>query len=113
MAKEGDVVKANFIGTAAAFALGLLIAYLGYRVSAYAIKNRPNLYPYTTVFRQILQILYFVAVYFLGDGSSADVLYLLVGAAVGITLPMFYFTSKLVKLNDDLIRERRESEGDG
>ena len=107
-------MKANLIGAVVTFALGLLIAYLGYRLSAYAIKKRPNLYPSATIFRQILQIVYFVAVYFLGEKLSTDVVYLLVGAAVGITLPMFYFTSKLVKLNDDLGKQRREeSESDG
>ncbi len=106
-------MKANLIGCAVVFAIGILLAYLGYRLCAYAIKKRPEYYPFATVFRQILQILYFVAVYFLGEKSGADVVYLLVGAAVGITLPMFYFTSKLVKLNDDLTRERRESESDG
>ncbi len=106
-------MKVNLIGAAVAFAIGLLLAYLGYRICAYTIKKRPEFYTFASIFRQTLQILYFVAVYFLGEKSGADVVYLLVGAAVGITLPMFYFTSKLVKLNDDLSRERKESEGDG
>ena len=106
-------MKGNLIGAAATLALGLLIAYLGYRVCAYVIKKRPEFYVYASIFRQALQILYFVAVYFLGDKTGADVVYLLVGAAVGITAPMLFLTGRLVKLNDELSQKRKESEGDG
>ena len=106
-------MKANLIGAALTLALGILIAYLNYLLSAYMLKKHPQSYPSSMALRQIVQVLYFVAVFFVGEKSKADVVYLLIGAAVGITVPMFYFTSKLVKLNDALNKERKESESDG
>lgn len=106
-------MKANLIGAALTLALGILIAYLNYLLSAYMLKKHPQSYPSSMALRQIVQVLYFVAVFFVGEKSEADVVYLLIGAAVGITVPMFYFTSKLVKLNDALNKERKESESDG
>lgn len=113
MGKEGDGLKANLIGAAVTLALGILIAFLNYLLSAYMLKKHPQSYPSSMAVRQIVQVLYFVAVFFIGEKTPADVIYLLIGAAVGITLPMFYFTGKLVKLNDALNKERRESESDG
>ncbi|MBQ7799837.1 MAG: hypothetical protein IJ370_05035 [Oscillospiraceae bacterium] len=106
-------MKANLIGAALTLALGILIAYLNYLLSAYMLKKHPQSYPSSMALRQIVQVLYFVAVFFVGEKSEADVVYLLIGAAVGITVLMFYFTSKLVKLNDALNKERKESESDG
>ncbi len=107
-------MKENLVGGAVALALGILIAYLNYLLSAYMLKKHPQSYPSSMAVRQIVQVLYFVAVFFIGEKTSADVMYLLVGATVGITVPMFYFTSKLVKLNDALNKERkRDGESDG
>jgi hypothetical protein len=107
-------LKADLIGAAITLALGVLIAVGNYFLSAYMLKKRPEAYAYTTVLRQIVQVLYLVAVLFIGEKTPADVIYLLIGAAVGITVPMFYFTGKLVKLNDALNKQRKkDGESDG
>ena len=105
---------ADIIGAAIALVLGVLIAILNYLLSAYMLKKHPENYASATVLRQVIQVLFLVAVLVFGEKTPADVIFLLIGAAAGVTLPMFYFTGKLVKLNDALIKEKRkESEGDG
>ncbi|MBQ8868992.1 MAG: hypothetical protein IJ027_04670 [Oscillospiraceae bacterium] len=107
-------MKADLIGAAITLALGVLIAVGNYFLSAYMLKKRPEAYASTTVLRQMIQVLYLVAVLLIGEKTPADVIYLLIGAAVGITVPMFYFTGKLVKLNDALNKQRKkDGESDG
>lgn len=104
----------HLIGAAITFSVGILIAFLSYLFSSHTIKKKPEHYPSTTIIRQIIQVLYFVAVYFVGEKTELNIIYLLVGAALGITLPMFYFTNKLVKLNDSINKNNtKEGDNDG
>lgn len=82
------------------FILGMLIAFLGYLSASHILRKKPELYTSSTVIRQIIQVLYFVAVYFISKRADVNIIYPLIGAASGITLPMFYFTKKLVRQND-------------
>lgn len=58
------------------------------------------MYAMGQIFRQIIQIGYLVLIFMLGGYTPWDPLWLLTGGVLGITVPMFYFTFKLVKLND-------------
>ena len=53
-----------------------------------------------SIVRQIINIGYLVGVYFVSSIVSVDLKYLLIGAALGITIPMFYFTNKLLKITN-------------
>ena len=54
----------------------------------------------TAVIRQVINVAYLAAVYFVSSAVLSSVVYPLVGAVVGLTVPMFIFTFKLVKKND-------------
>ena len=75
------------------------MAYINYAVSKYLLKTRPDMYTGGQIIRSVIQIGYLALVYTLGGYTPWDRVWLLIGGCLGITLPMFYFTYKLVKLN--------------
>ncbi|MBQ4562186.1 MAG: hypothetical protein IJA55_07685 [Clostridia bacterium] len=85
------------------------MAYINYAVSKYLLKKYPDMYTGGQVIRSVIQIGYLVLLYTLGGHTPWDPLWLLVGGCLGITLPMFYFTYKLVKFND----KKKEDDSDG
>ncbi len=107
---------ANIIGSVIAAAIGFLIAFANYIFSKKVLINTPEKYSSTIVVRQILQVAFLVIVYFIGTKTQiADLAYLLIGAAVGMTVPMFFFTKKLLSFNDatKTNKTKKEDETDG
>ena len=103
------------VGAALAGLLGVLISYLSYLLSMAVIKKHPSLFTAVSVPRQIIQIGYLAAVYFLQPYTPWGLMELLVGAAVGLTVAMFFFTkSILAQMNEKTSspEEKEESGGD-
>lgn len=104
----------NITGAAIAAAVGFFIAFLNYIISKKVLLKAPDKYSVTLIARQILQVGYFVAVYFIGSKTQiASLIYLLVGAVAGMTVPMFLFTKKLLAINDAMKAKKKEDEADG
>lgn len=102
---------ANIIGAVIAAAVGLLIAVANYIFSKKVLLKAPEKYSGSFVIRQILQVAYLVLVYFVGSKTQiADLAYLLVGAVAGMTVPMFFFTKKLLLLNETVKTKKTEKE---
>ncbi len=80
---------------------GVCISYVNYTVTDKIMKSNPDKISFSAVYRQIMNIIYLVAVYFISTVFVSSVVYPLVGAVIGLTIPMFYFTYRLVKKNDD------------
>lgn len=90
----------NAVGAAIAFLAGVAVSALNYLLSKRVLQRAPEKYASMTVARQMIQVLYLVAVFFVGERISVSVIWLLVGAALGVTVPSFYFTMRLVRIND-------------
>ena len=105
------MIKTNILGVAIAFGIGFAVAALNYAFSRYLLKKHPSKYAGTQIVWQILQIVYLGAIVLFGGHTPWDRLWLLVGACLGITLPMFWFTYRLVKLNDSLHEKEESSNG--
>lgn len=105
----------DFLGAAATLLIGVGIATLNFYISKYILNKKPDRFAVTTVIRQILNIGYLVAVYMSGSFLPCKLTYLLVGAVAGITLPMFIYTRKLLKLNEARVEKnlKKEGESDG
>jgi hypothetical protein len=106
----------NIIGAVIAAAVGFLIAFVNYIFSKNVLLKAPEKYSGTIIVRQILQVAYLVAVYFIGSKTQiAGLAYLLIGAVAGMTVPMFFFTKKLLSLNDTIKIQKteKEDEADG
>lgn len=103
----------NITGALIAAAVGLLVAFANYLISERVLVKAPGKYSLVTVVRQLLQIGFLVAVYFAGTRiESVESTYLLVGAVVGMTLPMLYFTKKLLTVNERTANDKKEREGE-
>lgn len=103
----------NITGAAAAMISGLVIAFINYLISKKVLLKAPQKYSLITVARQILQVGFFVLVYFVGTKTKlADPTYLLVGAVVGLTVPMIFFTKKLLAVNDLTVSYKKEKEAE-
>ncbi len=102
----------DILGAVITFALGVGIATLNYCISKYFLVKNPDKFAMTTVVKQIFNVGYLVVVYMLGDFLPFKLSYLLIGAVLGITLPMFIYTRKLLQLNEVKRAETRETEGE-
>lgn len=101
----------SVIGAVIAAIIGLLIAFLNYAFSKKVLIKAAEKYSLITVVRQILQVGYLAAAYFIGSKTEGvDPVYLMVGAVVGMTLPMFFFTKKLLSVNDMSAKNKKEKE---
>ncbi|MBR2868428.1 MAG: hypothetical protein IKB88_05105 [Clostridia bacterium] len=109
-------MTADIIGAVIAAAIGFLIAFINYTFSKRMLLKAPEKYSGSFVIRQILQVAYLVLVYFVGSKTQiADLTFLLVGAVAGMTIPMFFFTKKLLSVNDAIKtnKTKKEDETDG
>ena len=85
----------NIIGAVITAAVGFLIALLNFIFSKGVLQKKPDKIPTAFIGRQLLQVAYLVLVYLVGSRvKNIDIVFLLVGAAVGMTIPMFFFTKK-------------------
>ena len=107
---------ANITGAVLAAAVGFVIAFINYNFSKKVLLKAPEKYFITSVARQVLQIAFLVVVYFIGSKTQiADLIYLLVGAVTGMTIPMLFFTKKLLTFNNTIKinKTEKEDEADG
>ena len=105
------MIGTNIFGAALAFAIGAAVAALNYVFSRYLLTRRPSMYPGMQIVWQPVQIAYLGALALFGGYTPWNWLWLLVGGCLGITLPKFWFTYRLVKLNDSLRKKEGSSDG--
>ena len=105
----------NIIGAVVVAVVGVGVAFVNYLISKTVLAKIPDKYSATTVLRQIVQIAFLVIVYFISKKTNYDPMYLLVGAVLGITVPMIIFTKKLLRYNESLQQseKRKEEDPDG
>ncbi len=105
----------NIIGALICAAAGVLVAYVNYVLSRKILSTCPEKFAISTALRQVIQVGYLAAVYLIGSGFSVNIVYLLAGAVIGMTVPMLFFTKKLVTFNEALAHrtESREEDENG
>ncbi len=104
-------IEHSIFGALATFVGGVLLATAGYAFSRYLLQRHANYYAVGQVVKQLVQIGYVLAVYALAGYTPWDGMWMLLGGCLGITLPMLWFTYRLVKLNDS--SQGKEDERDG
>ena len=103
----------NIIGAVVAIVSGLIVAFVNYLFSKKVLIKAPEKYSLITVARQILQIGFLAVVYFVSVKTQfADPMYPLVGAVAGMTVPMIFFTKKLLLINGSTVNAKNEKEAD-
>ncbi len=105
----------NIVGAIITFALGIVVAFLNFLLSKAILTKQPEKYAFSTIIRQATQILYIVAVYFVSTVVPWDTWYMLIGAVLGVSVPMIYFTHKLLQINqsNNTKTEKKEGEDNG
>ena len=88
-------MKELFTGIGA-FAVCFAVSFAVYLISGAMLKNSKN----NTLFalplvRQVINVAVFVAGYFIGNAAGLPLIPLLIGAAIGLTLPNIAFAFKL------------------
>lgn len=102
----------NLVGAVITFVIGVVVSYLSFLISKAILTKQPEKYALSTVLRQIVQIFYLVAVYFISEHAPWDMWYMLIGAVLGVTVPMIYFTAKLLQLNKSVDTKNKTEEGE-
>ena len=105
------MIESNMFGATLAFCVGAAIAAVNYGISRYVLKKHASKYAVTQMIRQLMQITFLLVLYALGGYTSWDRIWLLVGGCMGVTLPMIWFTYRLVKLNELLHRKEDTTDG--
>lgn len=102
----------NIIGAAVCTMTGALVAFVNFLISKGILRTHPEKLAFSTVLRQLIQVGYLAAVYFIGSQLEMNIIPLLIGAAVGMTLPMLFFTKKLISINQQLTEKNNNGEAD-
>lgn len=103
----------NLVSAAIAAAAGALICAANYTISKKVLIKSPDKYSFTIFAHQLLHIAFLAAVYFIVSRiKTIDVVYPLGGAVLGMTAPMFFFTKKLLSLNNKMKAAKAETEDD-
>lgn len=85
-------------GALFAFLGGVLVGGICYLVSRQMLARAPSRVSAFSIVRNLIQIGYFLGVYFLAPVLPWDLIPLLIGAALGITISTLCFTARLVKV---------------
>lgn len=88
------------VGGLLACALGVLLAFGNDRLTRAVCKRKPSLLMPLFVVRQVINIAYLAALYFLSPALPWNVTPLLIGGALGITLPPVFLAPRLAKQLD-------------
>ena len=94
-------MKLDIVGAGITAILGILIALANYLMSKQVLLKMPDKFALITGAPQIIQVGFLVAVYFIGTKlTDISSVYLLAGAVAGMTVPMLFFTKKLLAVNN-------------
>jgi len=106
-------MEAPFIGGMLAFLGGTVISAINFAVNLLVLRWKPSALPSMSVVRQVLSIGYLAAVFFLSQVLPWEHVPLLLGAALGLTIPAFLFSFLLARINDrQKARQSQATEGD-
>lgn len=98
--KKVIFIEKNIVGAALALLIGIGVAALNFGLGRWCLEKKPERYAMLQPVRSLIQIGYLLLILLVGGYTPWDQMWLLVGGALGVTLPMPYFTYRLVKLND-------------
>ncbi len=101
------------VGGLLAFAGGCAVSVLNYFINRRTLEKKPSALASVSVARQFLSIGYLVLVFFLAKVLPWDHAPLLLGAAVGLTIPSILLAMRLAKLNDSMKKTRSDTTGKG
>ena len=100
----------DIVGLSVSAILGVGVAYLNFCISKYMLRNCPDKFAYSTVIRTLICVIFFGLVCLIGKATPCNLTFLLVGAALGATLPTLFFTKSLLNYSKELSSAREGSD---
>ncbi len=91
-----------------AFAGGCAVSVLNFFLNRRALEKKPSMLASMSIVRQLLSIGYLFLVFFLARVLPWDQMPLLLGAAVGLTIPSILLALRLAKINDAVSKANKE-----
>ena len=108
----GCEMDSPIIGALLAFLGGCAVAVVNDRLNRLALKRKPDALPRMSILREILSVAYLVIVYSLREVLPWELPPLLIGAAVGLTVPSVLLSLRLAKINDELSKKEASEKGE-
>lgn len=90
----------NALGLFSALLLGFFICVINFYFSKHILLHKTKFFAAFSMIRQVLNVGYLLLCYFITPYTPFESTYVFIGAALGVTLPMVYFTPKLLKISD-------------
>lgn len=106
-------MEAPIVGGALAFLGGAAVSALNYCINLRTLRKKPAALANVSIVRQLLNVGYLAAVFFLARVLPWDYLPLLLGAAIGLTAPAVLLSLRLARINDALPSKTDENSGKG
>ena len=106
-------MDAPWIGGVLAFLFGAAVSAVNYALNRHALKTRPSSLASLSVVRQLLNVGALAAAFFLSRVLPWGSTPLLVGTALGLTVPSVLFSLRLAKENDALSQPPQSSSEKG
>ena len=100
------------IGALIAFALGAFVSFANYLLSRTVLRKKPQFYPFTAILRQVFNVAWILAVFFIAPVTPWSRTVLLIGGVFGITIPMIFFTFLLLRETGKTPVENSHTKGD-
>ena len=105
-------MTASWIGGIVSFAIGSVISYLIYRMNLRILKKEPDKLASFSVVRQLLSAGYLFIVFFLSRRLPWNTMAMLLGAAIGLTVPAVLLAFRLAGMNDSASKNTNAAESD-
>lgn len=100
--KGETAMGSPIVGGLLAFLGGCAVSALNYGINLRVLKRRPAALASMSIVREILSVVYLAAAYLLANVLPWGYVPLLVGAALGLTIPSIFLSFRLAKINDAL-----------
>ena len=95
------------VGGLLAFAGGCAVSVLNFFINRRTLEKKPSALASMSMARQLLSIGYLVLVFLLAKVLPWDHMPLLLGAAIGLTIPSILLALRLAKINDALSKANK------
>ena len=100
----------DLIGAAVCFAIGIGIAFLNFAISKHTLKTNLDKIALTTVLRTFISVSFLGLVCLASKLLGRDITFMLIGAALGATLPTPLLTKSLLNYSNELAKNKESSE---
>ena len=98
----------NLVPLLLAFAGGCLVSVINAALTKRAFDKKKDTFGKFFAFRQVLNVAYLIVIYLLGQNSPENITNLLLGAAIGLTIPSIILSTRMSK---QYAKEQKPSSG--